>query len=215
MKSFFGIKIKRKQKTPKATATTDKTPISVIVNKAKPNAPAAISIQQKPAAATPKKPLFSIQRKDDAATTQRKTKTKTENTHEKPAPQKNATAPVPPTTNSSTNNEKPKAYDPADLHALAKAMGVSVEPVKHPAPATQQKIVPPPKERDGHDMFVQKPTPLKKKTSRKTKHDKIVEELARSLGKSMNQKTATKTKTKSGATTNITNITIKKPKRQR
>ena len=45
-----------------------------------------------------------------------------------------------------------------------------------------------------------------------TKHDKIVEELAKSLGKSMEQKTATKAKTKSGASTKIT---IKKTKRQR
>ncbi|HIH25138.1 TPA: hypothetical protein HA251_08960 [Candidatus Woesearchaeota archaeon] len=205
MKSFFGINIKRKQKAPKAT---DKTPINVTVNKAKPSAPTAISIQQKPTTATPEKPLFSIQRKNDTKTTQKKTDTPVI----KPATQPGTATPNHPTTNPSINNEKTKAYDPADLHALAKAMGVSVEPIKHPAPATQQKVVPPPKEKDERNMFIQKPTPLKKKASRKTKHDKIVEELAKSLGKSMEQKTATKAKTKSGASTKIT---IKKPKRQR
>lgn len=208
MKSFFGIKIKRKQKASKATATTDKTPINVTANKAKSSPPVAISIQQKPTAPALKKPLFSIRRKENATSLQKKP----EKNDVKPAPQKDANAPNLPTTNQPINNEKAKAYDPADLHALAKAMGVSVEPIKHPAPAVQQKIVPPPKEKDEQNMFIQKPTPLKKKATRKTKHDKIVEELAKSLGKSMTAKTATKTKTKSSTSKNIT---IKKPKRQR
>jgi hypothetical protein len=66
----------------------------------------------------------------------------------------------------------------ADLHALAQEMGVAAETQPAPPFTERPKAVQPPAETD---FVIERPKPERRRATRKTKHDKVVEALAKSF----------------------------------